>query len=89
MWKKGTLNLFERDYPERTGLKRGEKGKTNRKRVDLARDLNYIRKGEEFVDSTGVQRGSAKGRVKTMWKNIRQKEARASRAKKQLQKKEL
>jgi len=46
MYKKGTLNLFERDYKERTGLKRGEKGKTNSKRVRLARDLKKIRKGE-------------------------------------------
>lgn len=46
MYKKGTLTLFERDYKERTGLKRGEKGKTNSKRVRLARDLKKIRKGE-------------------------------------------
>ena len=46
MYKKGTLNLFERDYKERTGLKRGEKGKTNSKRVRLARDLKKVRKGE-------------------------------------------
>ena len=46
MWKKGTLNLFERDYKEYTGLKRGEKGKPSRKRVNLARDLKKIRKGE-------------------------------------------
>ena len=43
MWKKGTLNLFERDYKESTGLKRG---KNVHKRKRLAQDLKKIRKGK-------------------------------------------
>ena len=38
MLKRGTLNLFEADYKERTGLKRGKLGKPNKKRVRLARE---------------------------------------------------
>ena len=56
MYKKGTLNLFERDYEERTGLKRGEKGKTNSKRVRLARDLKKIRKGDGGLQTRATRK---------------------------------
>tara|TARA_R110000765_G_scaffold125988_1_gene223810 strand:- start:2701 stop:3162 length:462 start_codon:yes stop_codon:yes gene_type:complete len=62
MYKKGTISLLEADYKERTGLKRGEKGKTNSKRVKLARDLKKIRKGGGGRDTGGSAADRVLGR---------------------------